>query len=144
VVLDEADKMLSLGLEPQLERLRALLLPAGGDPAAAAGAPPRRPQVQLWTATMPAALRAATARWLQRPRRLRAAAGADAIGRSVVQARPAPAGALRPPIAEWRFRKKGRRWLGCAQRPAGPAPRRGRARRRRCTCARSTRSRPSC
>ena len=121
--------MLSLGLEPQLERLRALLLPAGGDPAAdlapagagagaGAGAPLRRPQVQLWTATMPAALRAATARWLQRPRRLRAAAGADAIGRSVVQARPASL----PAAGLVCVREKVVRGLGSAQRRVGPCP----------------------
>ncbi|KAK9820851.1 hypothetical protein WJX81_002280 [Elliptochloris bilobata] len=100
VVLDEADKMLSLGLEPQLERLRALLLPEGSASARAddegaerraageaAGGPGarERPQVQLWTATMPDALRAAAARWLQRPRRLRALASGSAISRSVVQ-----------------------------------------------------------
>ena len=127
MVLDEADKMLSLGLEPQLERLRALLLPAGGDPAAdlapagagaGAGAPPRQPQVQLWTATMPAALRAATARWLQRPRRLRAAAGADAIGRSVVQVRPASL----PAAGLVCVREKVVRGLGSAQRRVGPCP----------------------
>jgi len=128
-VLDEADKMLSLGLEPQLERLRALLLPAGGDPAAdlapagagagaGAGAPLRRPQVQLWTATMPAALRAATARWLQRPRRLRAAAGADAIGRSVVQVRPASL----PAAGLVCVHEKVGRGLGSAQRLVGPCP----------------------
>ena len=105
VVLDEADKMLSLGLEPQLERLRAALLPnspASAAPAHAAAAGPDqggpegradgaatrpRPQVQLWTATMPEALRAAAARWLLRPRRFRASTPCAAIGRSVVQVR---------------------------------------------------------
>lgn len=88
VVLDEADKMLSLGLKPQLDRLHALLLPPpapGGAPEPGARA---RPQVQLWTATMPDALRAAAAPWLLRPRRVRASASAaDQISRSVVQAR---------------------------------------------------------
>ena len=92
MVLDEADKMLSLGLKPQLDRLRALLLP----PPAAEGAPEpgarARPQVQLWTATMPGALRAAAAPWLLKPRRVRASASAaEQIRRSVVQARR-PAG----------------------------------------------------
>ena len=97
MVLDEADKMLSLGLKPQLERLRALLLPPpaaeGAKPCApGAGAPEpsarTRPQVQLWTATMPDELRAAAAPWLLRPRRVRASASAaDQISRSVVQAR---------------------------------------------------------
>lgn len=103
VVLDEADKMLSLGLEPQLERLRAALLPntpASASLGHAAGAGPDqqqaearvdgpatrpRPQVQLWTATMPDALRAAAARWLLRPRRFRASTPSAAISSSVVQ-----------------------------------------------------------
>lgn len=49
VVLDEADKMLSLGLQPQLYRLRKLLLPAkrkGAEDASLILAPHRRrPQV---------------------------------------------------------------------------------------------------
>lgn len=92
MVLDEADKMLSLGLRPQLERLRALLLPPPAAEGAETRAPERgaraRPQVQLWTATMPGALCAAAAPWLLRPRRVRASASAaEQISRSVVQAR---------------------------------------------------------
>lgn len=49
MVLDEADKMLSLGLQPQLRRLRALLLPKAA-PKALQGpvkaAAPRRTRPQ--------------------------------------------------------------------------------------------------
>ncbi len=43
VALDEADKMLSLGFEPQLRRLQALLLPPK---QAGSGAKHKRPQVR--------------------------------------------------------------------------------------------------
>lgn len=43
VALDEADKMLSLGFEPQLRRLQALLLPPR---QAGSGAKHKRPQVR--------------------------------------------------------------------------------------------------
>lgn len=83
VVLDEADKMLGLGFQPQLDRLRALLLPAAtatGSKAGAAGGKGKkgakaaagdgqgsqgpRPQVALLTATMPPEVAAAAAVWL--------------------------------------------------------------------------------
>lgn len=49
VVLDEADKMLSLGLQPQLVRLRRLLLPVKrkGEVAASLILAPRRKRPQV-------------------------------------------------------------------------------------------------
>lgn len=131
VVLDEADKMLSLGLEPQLERLRAALLPntpVSASPGHAPGAGPDqqqaeprvdgaamrpRPQVQLWTATMPEALRAAAARWLLRPRRFRASTPSAAISSSVVQVR-----LLQAPFASCAHRSAQLKLCRCAAHPA--------------------------
>ncbi|KAL6764959.1 P-loop containing nucleoside triphosphate hydrolase protein [Haematococcus lacustris] len=116
VVLDEADKMLSLGFEPQLARLHQLLLPAtpavgsrdpatksaskagsaaskrhrssaGGLEAREALPAPCRPQVLLFTATMPAAVAEAAARWLH-PDAVKVAvnsASAEAISKTITQ-----------------------------------------------------------
>lgn len=106
VVLDEADKMLGLGLLPQLEQLRALLLPlpppgplpggakggkskrGGADGAAAAAgtsAQRPRPQVLLFSATMPAEVAQAVDAWLHKPLRLAVSTDASCISRGVTQ-----------------------------------------------------------
>lgn len=110
MVLDEADKMLSLGFQPQLDRLHQLLLGAHPEPAtegkgaakgkgkgkaaataetgqAAAGA---RPQVLLFTATMPAEVEGAAGRWLRRPVRVVVTHSAASISRTITQVRALP------------------------------------------------------
>ena len=103
VVLDEADKMLSLGFKPQLDRLLEMLLanrapgppkvPAAsivgssvdGSTAAAAAALPV-PQVLLFTATMPAEVDDAAARWLKAPvTRVTVTHSAASISRTITQ-----------------------------------------------------------
>jgi ATP-dependent RNA helicase DDX5/DBP2 len=114
VVLDEADKMLSVGFEPQLLRLQAMLLhPHGGaaaagraapteaaegkaqrkqrkaaaesTPAAAAGAS-GNPQVLLFSATMPAAVQQTAKAWLPPGfAAISCSAGADSISRTITQ-----------------------------------------------------------
>jgi ATP-dependent RNA helicase DDX5/DBP2 len=112
VVLDEADKMLSVGFEPQLQRLKGMLLreSAKGSSksnvaaaeasskqkkrkqadstasAAAAAEGSGRPQVLLFTATLPAAVQATAAVWLlPGASRLSCTAGADCISRTITQ-----------------------------------------------------------
>ena len=103
VVLDEADKMLSLGFKPQLDRLLEMLLanrapgppkvPAAsivgssvdGSTAAAAAALPV-PQVLLFTATMPAEVDDAAARGLKAPvTRVTVTHSAASISRTITQ-----------------------------------------------------------
>ena len=103
MVLDEADKMLSLGFKPQLDRLLEMLLanrapgppkvPAAsivgssvdGSTAAAAAALPV-PQVLLFTATMPAEVDDAAARWLKAPvTRVTVTHSAASISRTITQ-----------------------------------------------------------
>lgn len=114
VVLDEADKMLSLGFQPQLDRLHQLLLGAHPEPAAEgkgaakgkgkgkAGAAAEaaqavagvvagaRPQVLLFTATMPAEVEGAAGRWLRRPVRVVVTHSAASISRTITQVRALP------------------------------------------------------
>jgi ATP-dependent RNA helicase DDX5/DBP2 len=121
VVLDEADKMLSIGFEPQLQRLKGMLLDTSQAQAAAAaddnaaattsnrnsklkkrqgqaaaadnglgnsgtGSKTRKPQVLLFTATLPAAVHITAAAWLLPGAELvKVTAGADAISRSITQ-----------------------------------------------------------
>ena len=78
--------MLEAGFQPQVDALReALLHPAAASTAAANGGlagsaagGAARPQVALFTATMPASLAAVAAKWLQRPVAARAAPAAPA------------------------------------------------------------------
>lgn len=113
LVLDEADKMLSLGFKAQLDRLRDMMLPepqqgkaaAGGAKggkgaakAAKGGSAPEageggsgsgaggRPQVLLFSATMPGEVEEAAGQWLADPEVVRVAAGgANAISRTITQ-----------------------------------------------------------
>lgn len=75
VVLDEVDKMLSIGFAPQLQRLRHLLIEQSLAPASASlqklgGKKPSsneasRPQVMLFTATLPEEVAQIAAQWLR-------------------------------------------------------------------------------
>ncbi len=107
VVLDEADKMLSLGFAPQLQRLHTLLqlgassgkskhgaaafekgAKHGGAAAGGGGSggATQRPQVMLFTATMPEEVAAAAATWLRADARTVAIAhSAASISKTVVQ-----------------------------------------------------------
>jgi superfamily II DNA/RNA helicase len=107
VVLDEADKMLSVGFEPQLQRLQALLLgskagKAAGDVAdsgskkkgkaakkqqqAAGGAAGQQCQVLLFSATLPKAVRVTADAWLKPGyESVSCSAGADSISRTITQ-----------------------------------------------------------
>jgi superfamily II DNA/RNA helicase len=106
VVLDEADKMLSVGFEPQLQLLKGMLLSdrqgsgkqkkkrKQADSAAAAGPGASqqqkqgggRPQVLLFTATLPAAVQATADVWLLPAAvRVSCTAGADSISRTITQ-----------------------------------------------------------
>lgn len=113
VVLDEADKMLSLGFQAQLERLRSMVLPApssqavvgaagtedkkkkkaagkaGASGEAAAGAQgsgSSRPQVLLFTATMPQEVASAAAQWLlPGATKVQVSASAASISKTVTQ-----------------------------------------------------------
>lgn len=112
VVLDEADKMLSVGFEPQLQRLQALLLGNKAGPAAAAGAAASKGdkkkgkaakrqqeqaagsagqqcQVLLFSATLPKAVRVTADAWLKAGyESVSCSAGADSISRSITQVGP--------------------------------------------------------
>jgi ATP-dependent RNA helicase DDX5/DBP2 len=112
VVLDEADKMLSVGFEPQLQLLKGMLLSdrqgsssklkkkrKQADSAAAAAAAglgasqqqqqqqgSGRLQVLLFTATLPAAVQATADVWLLPAAvRVSCTAGADSISRTITQ-----------------------------------------------------------
>lgn len=116
VVLDEADKMLSVGFEPQLQRLQGMLLSASQaaaaatvaaagseqqegrkakkqqrqqkQQAAAAAAGPAKPQVLMFSATLPPAVRQTAAAWLtQGCPVISVSAGADSISKTITQVR---------------------------------------------------------
>lgn len=114
-VLDEADKMLSVGFEPQLQRLKALLLErhagaaqqdgAGGSSklkgtkhskkqkqqggisgGVPAPAVSSRCQVLLFSATLPKAVRQTADAWLARGyKAVSCSAGADSISQTITQ-----------------------------------------------------------
>ena len=92
VVLDEADKLLGLGFAPQIERLKGMLGMLSRPPTIStkkskssstktksSGEEVRkRPQVGLFTATMPSAVRAVADEWLLNPKRI--ALDSSAVG----------------------------------------------------------------
>jgi superfamily II DNA/RNA helicase len=97
-VLDEADKLLSLGFSEQLERIRGLAgiqatvegavkktkAPLVLAPAVVTGAA-GRPQVCLVTATMPDAVAEAAAQWLSAPDRVEVAHSGGVISAEITQ-----------------------------------------------------------
>ncbi|KAL3156027.1 hypothetical protein ABBQ32_013014 [Trebouxia sp. C0010 RCD-2024] len=92
VVLDEADKMLSLGLQPQLKRIRAFVIPRRSKPSEAGlgtlvkpHTRRKRPQVLLFTATMPETLQEAAAKWQRKPVIIHLAPGDMSISKTVSQ-----------------------------------------------------------
>lgn len=107
VVLDEADKMLSVGFEPQLQRLQALLLGSKAGQAAAEQthkkqkgkghkkqqqeqaedtANQQQCQVLLFSATLPKAVRVTADVWLKPGyESVSCSAGADSISRTIAQ-----------------------------------------------------------
>lgn len=106
VVLDEADKMLSVGFEPQLQRLKALLLDSKAaavstepsrkkskkqkqqqqEPAAAAAGAGQQCQVLLFSATLPKAVRQTADVWLKPGyKSVSCSAGADSISNTITQ-----------------------------------------------------------
>lgn len=118
LVLDEADKMLSLGFKPHLDRLYGMILQPYEDSAAAATEPTAngkkaktkkphpgavataagsgsrdistmgRPQVLLFSATMPETVTSAAAKWLRCPEVVSVSAGGGhVISRTVTQVR---------------------------------------------------------
>ncbi|BDA50781.1 probable DEAD-box ATP-dependent RNA helicase 20 [Coccomyxa sp. Obi] len=83
LVLDEADKMLSLGLRPQLDRIREFVLPEQSDNKSKAKT--QRPQVLLFTATMPAEVEETAQQWQSNPVVLQVSTSGASISRTVVQ-----------------------------------------------------------
>lgn len=122
IVLDEADKMLSVGFEPQLQRLKGILLDSKGSAAGQSKSQTQqkskkhkkpkeeqgdtvtagsvRPQVLLFTATFPAGVQATAEAWLQPDAvKVTCRAGADSISRTITQV-----GALLLPCGMWCYR----------------------------------------
>lgn len=103
VVLDEADKMLSVGFEAQLQRLQAMLLDRQQLPPAAAAAKAggskkkqqqqhqqhaaaTKPQVLLFSATLPRAVKHTARAWLAPScASISCSAGADSISQTITQ-----------------------------------------------------------
>lgn len=101
LVLDEADKMLGLGFKAQLDRLQGMLLPGNGKVERAQvverakgqkaankggeGGGSKRPQVLLFTATMPESVDEAAGHWLREPVGITVSHSADSISRTITQ-----------------------------------------------------------
>lgn len=107
VVLDEADKMLSVGFEPQLQRLKAELVHSKQAPSTeqtglkkakkrkqkqqeqqASPEAGRQCQVLLFSATLPKAVRQTADMWLKPgAKSVSCSAGADSISTTITQVR---------------------------------------------------------
>ena len=85
VVLDEADKMLGMGFFDQIEKIKTLIFGASETKVQAVTTEKKkkkspkkvRPQVGLFTATMPSEVRTIADTWLALPRRLHLSSGDD-------------------------------------------------------------------
>ena len=77
--------MLSMGLKPQLNHLKKLLLPSKARPAGLLSVAKQRPQVLLMTATWTKEVEAAAAKWQKDPVRVQVGASSASISRTITQ-----------------------------------------------------------
>ena len=86
VVLDEADKMLGMGLKPQLTQLRKLVLPSKRKPKQSLLLVSKaRPQVLMMTATWSEDLEESAKKWQHIPVRLHVGTSSASISKTVTQ-----------------------------------------------------------